>query len=325
LTRDRQHWLPKTYLRPFRAGDNDTIYSLELFEEPVWRHVGFNDIGNTRGYHSDRRIDTQVDQGIVNGYGRIIQKILPIRETASLSDILSASEIDELLLFARVHLFRNPLFVYRQIQNILRRWVILHPLPRLPQGIPPELADDIRLLRKVNKQTAHLTSRFQKEAFILARVQQMLDEDSREVARGRIIPQFENWMLDAVSDPEPVVEQLWLVYSSQPLFTVDNPFALSKSSSGDVAMTLPMSPHHLLVRSSELPQPIDPVRALSILPSVSFSTRVLSAEPFDFTLIRLQPLPHVIDPANRDKDPDPSQFIEVVYENIPVVEKHFPG
>jgi hypothetical protein len=283
--RDRQHWLPRAYLRPFRAGSNDTVFVLDfLAREPLWERVGFFAVGNTDSFHSLGEVDQRIDNELVNAYAAIRDKILRVTRTTRLAEVLGPDEARTLAKFIHVHAWRNPLMSYRLAMNELIERAVTHPWRPIPMTVPRPMAWEVVKLRWQFFRKRRRYDDADKHAVIIRRVREMILEDSYahlELRYHPILDQALDQFID--SDDQVELEDPLIIWSDEPLYTMDMPFVL-EGEPGHVRVTLAISPHHLL----EAGEPVDPswsaLERLAHLPFMSYSTKLIAAEPMDVEL-----------------------------------------
>lgn len=124
MSKIKQHWLPRVYLRPFKAHeDKETVFVFDLLEKPCWREVGFNDIGYSRSYHFSAKADIEIDRITLNGYAAIISKLSRIQKSIALPEVLEEDEVDHLIFFLHAHRIRNPLISYHWAFGVLHEYL----------------------------------------------------------------------------------------------------------------------------------------------------------------------------------------------------------
>ena len=235
-SKSRQHWLPRAYLRQFRAGPAETIFMLDLFASPVWREVGLNDICNTRGYHATAATDQRLDSELLKRYATIISKVTGLRQHAALDSVLEAAEIADLQRFFDVHLFRSPLSSYRMLFHTVREHLVEDPSGMLPEDIRvgfPRLYNAIEALRAACDEDDGLDSTG-REDVALAWVHQKMEEDGSAHNLMRMPEEFDEMLIKQLgSPPIRTFRYQSVLYSDAELFTTDNPFVLSGSADGE--------------------------------------------------------------------------------------------
>ena len=290
-----------------------------LADAPVWRRVGFYDVCNTPGYHSDSRIDKRIDTEVVQAYARVRDKIVALDHSCSLDEVLDARELDDLARFIHVHLIRNPLASYRRAMHELWLWSVDKPRRPLPWLMPVPIKREVRKFRSLFRKGGWLTAA-DKDATIVERVRGMILEDGHahlglrsHVAQDRVL----EGIVDA--SVEVGLTRPRIVYSNDELYTMDNPFALEGDGENN-GLALAISPHHLVVAGDDCEPDVCPLERIAHLPYISFSTKLLAARPCDVRLLALC----AVNPESGDSDVQDEalyRFLPVDLVGIPVEDR----
>lgn len=135
MSKKKEHWLPRVYLRPFKAHlDKETVFVFDLLEKPCWREVGFFEIGYSRGYHFSPKADAAIDSVLLKEYSSIIAKISQAQESVDLGALLEKEEIDHLLRFIQAHRIRNPLISYNFAYSLFYEYLVEDPEKSIDPG-----------------------------------------------------------------------------------------------------------------------------------------------------------------------------------------------
>ncbi len=277
---NNEHWLPKSYLRQFTM-DNEYVWVLDLLRKPaIWVKTGLNRVCQTKNYHSDKTIDTCLDELTVKPYGTIIKKIVGIDQGARLDEVLSDGEIESLWRFIMVQRLRNPLRSYNGLFAILYDWCFVNPDRKLPEtlltGVWAQIGWAISRARS-DFSTYHITERAGAVSAIACIVHSFLMEDDLRSVTPSDFPdllkplrmsnleagkafdrmkapvQLDKLLIDlSKCDPPQSFSKSLVAYTSEDnLYTCDFPF-LSKAPDTVKFLMFPMTPHHLLVYDAEI-------------------------------------------------------------------------
>ena len=321
-SKPRQHWLPRTYLRPFCDGTRDTLFMLDLFKSPQWIEVGVNDVGNTRGYHARKDVDEKLDTTLLNGYPAVIAKIAGLRADAPLGTVLDRTEIEGLLALLDVHLLRNPLSSYRGLFHLVRMYLVENPETPLPDDLMvgfPRLYEALMALRQECDDGGPL-GEADREHVALAWVHEKMEEDGVAHRLMSMPSEFDDVLLAQLTGPRiRSFSKHTVLYSATEIFTTDNPFVLSGSETGEAIQLAALTPHHLLVCSDgPLALGLHALDLLAGLPYYSFSTAILAARPIDLDLLWFPPLPAAVDTERTTLGEPPGTRIQLRLPNVPV-------